>query len=49
MLTMVRLLSRVSSDVHGQCTALNKALAAAGGSTRVWTLIGVYPLVPLKV
>lgn len=49
VLALVRLLASVSADVHSQSAALDEALATARSHARVGTLIGVYPVVALKV
>jgi hypothetical protein len=49
VLTLVRLLARVCSDMHCEGASLDEALSAAGGVARIWALIGVYPVMPLQV
>lgn len=45
----MRLLASVSSDVNGQGTALDEALATAGNRAKVGALVGVDPIVALKI
>ena len=47
VLTLVRLLTGVRTDMDRQSTSLNEALSASWGHTRVRSLVGVYPVVSL--
>lgn len=49
MLTLVRLLAGVRSDMNGQGTPLDEALTTTRSRASVWALIGVNTVVPLKV
>lgn len=49
MLTLVRLLTSVRTNVDCQCTALNETLATSGCSTRVRSLVCVYTVMSLQV
>jgi hypothetical protein len=49
VLTLVRLLTSVSSDVDGQRAALDEALATSRRDTGVGSLIRMYAVVSLKV
>lgn len=49
VLALVRLLASVSSDVNSQGAALDEALATAGNRAGVGALVGVNPVVALKI
>jgi hypothetical protein len=49
VLTLVRLLAGVGSDVYGQGTPLDEALSASRSRARVWPLVGMDPVVSLQV
>lgn len=49
MLALMRLLSRVSTDVDSQSTPLDEALATAGRCAGVGTLVGVNAVVSLQI
>jgi hypothetical protein len=49
VLTLVRLLAGVRSDMDCERAPLNEALSATRGVAGVWALIGVYPVMSLQV
>jgi hypothetical protein len=49
MLALMRFLARMSADVNGERTSLDEAFATTGGHTRVWALIRMYTIMPLKI
>jgi hypothetical protein len=49
VLAVMRLLARVRTDVHGQCTSLDEALAAACRGAGIGALIRVDAVVSLQV
>jgi hypothetical protein len=49
MLALVRFLARMGANMYSQCTSLDEALAAPTVGARVGPLVGVYPVMSLKV
>lgn len=46
---LMRLLSGMRPDVNCECASLDETLPTSRRHTRVWSLIGMYPVVTLQV
>lgn len=49
MSTLVGFLACVGSDVNCKCTSLNEALSTTRCHARVWSLVGMNPIMSLEI